>query len=167
MVLLGRVVLSNPVAINRSPEPLSINAYGSFGDVIMHPEGAIGAQITTMGKKTLTTVLTNQGTAFKTSNISNMVNLYESAPSGKKSSPRCTLFRCTPPIPRLKRVRGKTFMSLNVFERHPYTTQAFVPMGRFRDNRAYMVVVAKDKGKSGSLSIHLFVSLAACPFICL
>ncbi|KAG7823043.1 hypothetical protein KL909_003646 [Ogataea angusta] len=88
----------------------------------------------------------NQGTAIKLMKMAPVVNNYAAAPSHKPATANWNIFRSSPPKHLLAQVDGVTRYTAKVLERHPYTTQTFVPMGRSRDdNHAYLVIVAPDK----------------------
>jgi allantoicase len=81
----------------------------------------------------------NQGTALVVRGMTSFPSNYSKAPSGKPASCNTAYFRCAPRTVKNGRLRIK------VFERHPYTRQAFIPLGTDKYKRAYVVVVAKDK----------------------
>src|SRR5262245_29390304 len=89
----------------------------------------------------------NQGTALVARKLTSFPSLYSHAPSGQMSSCNTAYFRCAPRT-TVKTEQGLTRLEIKVFERHPYTRQAFFPMGRDAGRRAYVVVVADDKGTS-------------------
>ena len=82
----------------------------------------------------------NQGTALVVRGMTSFPSYYSKAPSGKPASCNTAYFRCAPRPVKNGRLRIK------VFERHPYTRQAFIPLGMDKYKRAYVVVVAEDKG---------------------
>lgn len=106
-----------------------------------------GLQVITTPASPSATHQGNQGTALVARNLTSFPSLYASAPSGKPSSCNTAYFRCAPR--ELLPGKGKRArLEIKVFERHPYTRQAFFPMGRDSNRRAYVVVVTKDKGIS-------------------
>ena len=92
----------------------------------------------------------NQGTALVARKLTSFPSHYASAPSGKPSSCNTAYFRCAP-----RKIctddKGRSILEIKVFERHPYTRQAFFPMGSCRTRRAYVVVVAEDASIYSSL----------------
>jgi ureidoglycolate lyase len=116
-------------------EPLTPRAFAPFGTVIQNP--ARTGDPTTSGE------VANQGTAVKYPDISSLESNYQLAPSGKPGRPSLTLFACAPrPLRRLARA---AMLDVPMLERHPYTTQTFVPLGvapRDRGASCYVVVVA-------------------------
>jgi ureidoglycolate hydrolase len=87
----------------------------------------------------------NQGTALVARKLTSFPSLYNCAPSRKPSSCNTAYFRCAP-RPLSPDGQGRQRLKIKVFERHPYTRQAFLPMGRNSKQRAYIVVVAEDDG---------------------
>ena len=87
----------------------------------------------------------NQGTALVARNLASFPSAYSSAPSGKPSSCNTAYFRCAPRKLSLEG-DGRSRLGIKVFERHPYTRQAFFPMGTDALQRSYVVVVAEDNG---------------------
>ncbi|KAI5293199.1 Saccharopine dehydrogenase [NADP(+), L-glutamate-forming] [Ascosphaera acerosa] len=84
-----------------------------------------------------------EGTALKFPAISRCEDQY--APRGRApASPRLSLFACCPRALRPARGgRGRAWLDVPVLERHPYTTQTFVPMALSpaRDAETYYLVV--------------------------
>src|SRR5436190_7616532 len=104
-----------------------------------------GLQVITTPASVFATQQGNQGTALVARKLTSFPSLYASAPSGKPSSCNTAYFRCAP-RELLPGKGGRERLQISVFERHPYTRQAFFPMGRDSNRRAYVVVVTKDKG---------------------
>ena len=104
-----------------------------------------GLQVITTPVSPGSTQQGNQGTALVARKLTSFPSSYSNAPSGKPSSCNTAYFRCAP-RPLLPHKQGCARLQIKVFERHPYTRQAFFPMGRETSKRAYVVVVAKDKG---------------------
>jgi ureidoglycolate lyase len=127
-------------------EPLTPRAFAPFGQVIQNPART---------GDPATGEAANQGTAVKYPDISPLASRYHLAPSRRPARPALTLFACAP---RALRAEGRAaVLDVPVLERHPYTTQTFVPLGVAapRDRRAgccYVVVVAperRDEGRRG------------------
>ncbi|QSS65686.1 ureidoglycolate hydrolase, partial [Histoplasma capsulatum] len=84
-------------------------------------------------------ILANQSTALKYSPISVFQNSYnqckcpETQGSGKDADPRMSMFSCFPRALRRRGAQGRKFASgcfdVKILERHPYTTQTFIPLG--------------------------------------
>ncbi|MCS6911702.1 MAG: ureidoglycolate lyase [Myxococcales bacterium] len=93
--------------------PLGIAEYAPYGDVIV------------AGRADAPTRLVNQGTARRTDHLAPVVNL-----RGQGAPLNVCVFRCAP---------WRDFpLALRLLERHPWSTQVFLPMGA----RRYLVVVA-------------------------
>lgn len=114
-------------------------------DVVSAPSH--GLQVITSPASPSATQQGNQGTALVARKLTSFPSLYASAPSGKPSSCNTAYFRCAPRELLLGK-GSQARLQIKVFERHPYTRQAFFPMGRDSNRRAYVVVVAKDKSIS-------------------
>lgn len=94
----------------------------------------------------------NQGNALVVRKMTSFPSYYARAPSGRESSCNTAYFRCAPrPV-----LNGR--LRIKVFEQHPYTRQAFIPMGTDKRERAYLVVVAEDRG------IRLYFVLRSEPY---
>ena len=142
-------------------EPLSAKAFAPFGHVIENPGQAPmhGEHIDAEP------VEANQGTALKYVDISPIHTFYEAAPSRCKARAVMNMFVCSPrPLRPLQVARGDDdtnitsvagpqpgagfgllgLFDLTLMERHPYTTQTFIPVGLDSGNTeaAYLVVVA-------------------------
>lgn len=85
----------------------------------------------------------NYGTAIKMLNVTQSIDNYNDCPSGEKSKPNWNIFRCSNPK-HLIEIDGNTSSYLaKVLERHPFTTQTFVPMGQLSSKLSYIVIVAE------------------------
>jgi len=94
-----------------------------------------------------TAVQANQGSALKYQNVTHMVNLYDEAPSGQPSKAVMNLFVCAPRklLPSLDEDTLRGFFPIDILERHPFTTQTFMPLGISPLDQAstqYLVIVA-------------------------
>jgi allantoicase len=133
---------SSPVAIKPVKTipvlPLTPEAFSPFGQVIQaygdHTAAPPGTKITPA----------NQGSATKFHKLSLLESSY---PAGPRASSGLSVYRCNP----TKIVSGG--VELKVVERHPYTNQAFIPMGGGgiqgdealkEPGSAYLVVVAHN-----------------------
>lgn len=141
-------------------EPLTREAFAPFGDVIenprpdLHPFAAASAA-TSSTALPFDGISANQGSAIKYQHVSRQLNLYPQAPSGVPGVSVMNMFVCAarvsiPPsgsssssasLPS----RNPTTFTVRVLERHPYTTQTFVPLSDPADPRKskhYLVIVA-------------------------
>lgn len=119
--------------------PLTISKAAPHGlQVITGPESPSAAQ---QG---------NQGTALVARKLTSFPSHYSSAPSGRPSSCNTAYFRCAP-RKTIDDNKGRRILDIRVFERHPFTRQAFFPMGTVAESPAYVVVIAEDT------SLHYYI----------
>jgi ureidoglycolate lyase len=88
----------------------------------------------------------NQGSAIKLIKVAPCINNYHDAPSGDKATTNWNIFRsCVVPEKwTIDESTNGAVYNLTVLEKHPYSTQTFVPMGRAANEDAYLVNVAPD-----------------------
>lgn len=95
------------------------------------PEGAVPA---------------NQGTAFKYQNVTELLDCYASAPSSVPSRAVMNMFVCAPrQLQGSQDTPGLDYLALEILERHPFTTQTFIPLGLSPaddDGSRYLIIVA-------------------------
>ncbi|KAL2187070.1 ureidoglycolate hydrolase [Thermothelomyces heterothallicus CBS 203.75] len=144
--------------------PLTREAFAPFGDVVENPRPDLHPSRADPASSALpfNAVVANQGSAIKYQHVSRQVNLYDQAPSGRPGSAIMSIFVCAararipdpPPAPAVGPVRGvgpvrntvpelrlPSAFPVAVLERHPYTTQTFIPLTS--DPAAhYLVIVA-------------------------
>jgi allantoicase len=141
--------------------PLTPEAFAPFGQVIQaytdHNAAPRGVKITPA----------NQGTASK---FHKLALLDSSYPTQAAATAGLSVYRCNP----LPSGGEKGEWEVNVLERHPYTNQAFIPMGGAgsfgkygdgleRPGEAYLVVVAKNgsNDKPDLKTLRAFAATAA------
>lgn len=90
----------------------------------------------------------NYGTAIKLHKVAPIVNNFRNSPSGGKESANWNIFRCTAPKHLIKHGGSKAVYLSKVLERHPFSTQTFVPMGQDKNKLSYLVIVAKTDGST-------------------
>ncbi|KIH86716.1 ureidoglycolate hydrolase [Sporothrix brasiliensis 5110] len=127
-------------------EPLTAAAFAPFGDVIenprpdVHPSQFAKAFGSSGAGYLHHPVSANQGSAIKYQRVSGLADRYASgkAPSGMPSEPLASMFVCG----ARTLLEGGRF-PVTILERHPYTTQTFVPLSQHSaaDTR-YLVIVA-------------------------
>ncbi|KAK3349462.1 ureidoglycolate hydrolase [Lasiosphaeria hispida] len=147
---------------------LSLESFAPFGYVVenarpdVHPSAA--ARAGSSLSLPFNAISANQGFAIKYQDVTHMVNLYDQAPSGRPAAPSINMFVCaartltppsevgspspsSPPLasppqpqPQPQPPPGSLF-SVAVLERHPYTTQTFIPLSADPASR-YLVIVA-------------------------
>lgn len=118
-------------------EPLTPEAFAPYGGVI-----SADHQI-----KNVQSSAANYGTAVKIHKVAPIVNKYSAAPSGKSSAANWNIFRCSAPKHLILKTAPKTYTS-KVLERHPYSSQTFVPMGQNLEKWSYIVIVASTDESS-------------------
>ncbi|KAF2444019.1 hypothetical protein P171DRAFT_432109 [Karstenula rhodostoma CBS 690.94] len=119
-----------------------------------------------------TTVSANQGSALKILDVTHMSNLYSLAPSKKPAKAIMNMFVCAPrdlrphePSESMPSSWGdldfdeddygnadRELFDVRILERHPFTTQTFIPMGLGVQERhtQYLVIVAPTLPASSS-----------------
>lgn len=109
-------------------QPLTLDAYAPYGDVLVaSPHGEEGLSA-------------NQGTARRFDRLAALENLRPGA------QPNVSVFRCTP--------RSAFPSRLALLEKHPSSTQVFVPMNA----RRYLVVVALGGDAPDLATLAAFVA---------
>ncbi|KAI5123043.1 hypothetical protein M0805_000479 [Coniferiporia weirii] len=129
--------------------PLSPEAFAPFGHVVQAFSSASAA-----ANRTKVTSA-NQGSASKYHKLAPIVSSY---PNGCNATPGLSVYRCSPLDFDFRKDTEEAGpgWAVRLLERHPYTNQAFVPMGvgsgeglkggdaLEKQGRAYLVVVAKN-----------------------
>ncbi|ODQ68579.1 ureidoglycolate hydrolase [Nadsonia fulvescens var. elongata DSM 6958] len=87
-------------------------------------------------------VSANYGTATKIVGLSKAVNDFDHAPSGQRATVNWHIFRCKKAIGNIKDAQTSSVYNLKVLEKHPYSTQTFMPMGRLPSEVCFLVIVA-------------------------
>lgn len=126
---------SVPAPARRIPvEPLTPAAFSPFGTVIENPVRTGSPQ----PGGGLQTVSANQGTALKYLDVTHMTDFYQLAASGKPAKAVMNMFVCSP-----RQLRHDVF-DVSILERHPFTSQTFIPMGQAASDAStqYLVIVA-------------------------
>ncbi|KAJ7703008.1 galactose-binding domain-like protein [Mycena rosella] len=136
--------------------PLTPEAFAPFGQVIQaygdHGAAPKGTKITPA----------NQGSASKFHKLSLLASSY---PSEAGATAGLSVYRCNP----LEGIAADGTTELKVMERHPYTNQAFIPMGKGSGEgladpgSAYLVVVAKNAadGRPDLSTVRAFIATAS------
>ncbi|KAL8682656.1 MAG: hypothetical protein Q9186_001343 [Xanthomendoza sp. 1 TL-2023] len=121
--------------------PLTQSEFAPFGTVIESPLSLSQTTFPSPPPTSHNVVSANQNTALKYIDVTYMKNHYGAAPSNVPAKAVMNMFSCFPrPIKMRKHDLG---VDVKVLERHPYTTQTFIPLGAARDsNSKYLVVVA-------------------------
>lgn len=123
--------------------PLNQNDFDSFGTVITNPEpGLIPSK--SLSRLPSNSIQANQGSALKYLDVTHMLDLYCSAPSQVPSKAVMNMFVCAPR--QLQNAADlRELFKVDILERHPYTTQTFIPLGlspKEQQQAQYLVIVA-------------------------
>lgn len=171
MSVPGLVLLPLPTRL--APKSLTPDGFAPYGTTIVPPlpcnliHGP--PPLSSLSPHTPAPVLANQSSALKYSPISPLDNYYpDRSPSGEPSSPRLSLFACFPRDLRRQAVEGPestattALFDVRILERHPYTTQTFIPFNttcqeqqrQAVDDGLYLVIVAPSrKGETATASV--------------
>ncbi|KAH8815766.1 ureidoglycolate hydrolase-like protein [Xylogone sp. PMI_703] len=127
--------------------PLTQEGFHHFGTVIENPQPCL-IPSPSVHQLPSNAVLANQGSAIKHVDVTKMVNLYDQAPSKVASKAVINMFVCAPRA-LLPLENGKDsvvgLFPVEVLERHPFTTQTFIPLGLSpleETNSCYLIIVA-------------------------
>lgn len=131
-------------------QPLLQQSFVEFGTVIENPEPT--SEPTAEDRRLpLNAVRANQGTAVKYQDVTDMLDLYSSAPSKVASKAVMNMFVCAPRDLRRETDGDRSIQGLEgtflveILERHPFTTQTFLPLGLStaeEESARYLVIVA-------------------------
>ncbi|KAI4217560.1 MAG: hypothetical protein LQ351_000156 [Letrouitia transgressa] len=126
------------------PEPLSQSDFSPFGTVIECPLPPNQNTISTPFPPSQKSTVANQGTAIKYLDVTHMKNLYSNSTSGFPEKAVMNMFSCFPRNLRPSLVPKKHSFDVKILERHPYTTQTFIPIGLQSSTLSsrYLVIVA-------------------------
>jgi ureidoglycolate lyase len=114
-------------------ERLTSASFAPFGSVVQNPA---------LSGDSREVVTANQGSAKKYHDISDLNGFYYLAPSRKPARPSMSMFVCSPR--KLRQHRGAQLFDVKILERHPFTTQTFIPLGLSPNDASvrYLVIVA-------------------------
>jgi ureidoglycolate lyase len=140
------VTIESPgVPIHLAAQVLQQDAFSEFGTVIENPAPSL-VPAQQMEYFPPSAVQANQGSALKYVDVACMKNLYGSAPSGQPSKAVMNMFVCAPrPLLQSKLSRTEGLFPVKILERHPFTTQTFIPLGISQSDSYethYLVIVA-------------------------
>ncbi|KAI1211636.1 uncharacterized protein F4807DRAFT_418503 [Annulohypoxylon truncatum] len=152
-MLIYTLPIPSPLTI--VAEPLTPTAFAPFGAVLTNPapETRPPAPASALPSG-YGAVSANQGTAIQYRALAPpLKNLYEQARSRKPASPRTTMFVCGArqlvPDDQSSGNGGDGLFEVKILERHPFTTQTFVPLGASAETR-YLVIVAPSRAPSAA-----------------
>ncbi|KAI1188129.1 ureidoglycolate hydrolase [Nemania serpens] len=148
-MLVRSIPLTEPLAI--SAVPLERDDFAPFGDVVANPRPGstpsnTAPEAIARGELPYGAVSANQGTAIQYKELASMRDLYGKARSRKPGSPRMTMYVCGARTlvsrggEREAKAKADS-IEIKVLERHPFTTQTFIPLTADGTKR-YLVVVA-------------------------
>ncbi|KAB5577567.1 ureidoglycolate hydrolase [Coniochaeta sp. 2T2.1] len=114
------------------------SAFAPFGSVIENPRPDLHpASFTAASNLPHHPVSANQGSAIKYRHVTRMVNLYDQgAPSGRHGEAVMNMFVCA-----ARKLDPPGTFPLTILERHPFTTQTFIPLST-DSTKTYLVIVA-------------------------
>ncbi|KAI4861400.1 ureidoglycolate hydrolase [Hypoxylon rubiginosum] len=141
-MLVQTVPIRHPLTL--AAEPLTPSSFAPFGAVLTNPapEKLPHATPASALPQGVGAVAANQGTAIQYRALAPPLrDLYAQAPSGRSSSPRTTMFVCGARSLVPSKQDGGRF-EVKILERHPFTTQTFVPLGGAGSEARYLVIVA-------------------------
>lgn len=155
------VVIGPPSApILLDTEELRQEAFSSFGTVIENPHPSLvpSPHIQELPQNA---VQANQGSALKYLDVTQLKDFYHSAPSGVPAKVVMNMFVCAPRklIPSQGASSIEGLLPVEILERHPYTTQTFIPLGispADASEARYLVIVAPSlppASNDGSLPV--------------
>ncbi|KAI0413834.1 ureidoglycolate hydrolase [Xylaria grammica] len=150
-MLVRTVPPTEPLAITAAP--LTRDAFAPFGDVIANPRPAsrpsnTAPEVIARGELPCGAISANQGTAIQYKAIASMRDLYGLAPSGKAGTARMTMFVCGARTLVSAGGGEADGVQIKVLERHPFTSQTFIPLTADGAKR-YLVVVAPTLDPTG------------------
>jgi len=160
-ILIGGPAASTIINVR----PLNQHDFESFGTVIENPQPSL---IPSAHLKQLpaNAVQANQGSALKYLDVTHMQDFYKDAPSKKVGKAVMNMFVCAPrELEHSGAESSAGLFPVEILERHPFTTQTFVPLGASRaeqDKSRYLVIVAPSLPPSWQdLTLPVPVSLSA------
>ncbi|KAI9048930.1 hypothetical protein LZ554_006781 [Drepanopeziza brunnea f. sp. 'monogermtubi'] len=132
-----------------TPEALTQAAFAEFGTVIENPAPSL-VPSSQMSSLPPNAVQANQGSALKYLDVTHMEDYYPLAPSKVASKAVMNMFVCAPRRPLILTSHAHTPSTegnfpIEILERHPYTTQTFIPLGLSAAEAhrvRYLVIVA-------------------------
>ena len=163
---------SMPSPCMRIPmELLTPTAFSQFGTVIENPATSPSSRLPIPDRVPAPAhVAANQGTATKYLDVTHVTNLYHLAPSRKPARAVVNMFVCAPRSLRANEPgssipsswgdldlddegdSNRQLLDVTILERHPFTTQTFIPMGLAANDRhtQFLVIVAPTLPASAS-----------------
>ncbi|PLB44776.1 putative ureidoglycolate hydrolase [Aspergillus steynii IBT 23096] len=136
---MAPILSSPPPSLHLTPEPLTPDSFAPFGTAIVSPLprhlSAPPTDLSSLPPHNPSPELANQSSALKYSPVSPLLDHYAGrCPSGRAASARMSMFCCFPR--QLRTVQSKLsstktetpVFDVRILERHPFTTQTFIPI---------------------------------------
>jgi ureidoglycolate lyase len=159
--VVHQIVQLDGIAI--TARPLSPEAFAPFGDVIQNPRPALIPSTLAPGAKNSAAAaslppnaeVANQGFAIKYNHVTRPVNLYDQAPSRTPAAAVASMFvsEARELEPNGRDSENDVF-AVKILERHPFTTQTFVPLSS-HPGTLFLVVVAPTLPSSSPVDENL------------
>ena len=127
------------------PQQLTQSTFAPFGYVITNPLAQyVNSMPTDLPVSSSLFIPANQDTALKASNISPLVDKYGQSKGREQGRPTMSMFSCFPRVLSPAAGQESPVFPVRILERHPYTTQTFVPMGLSPCDTStkYVIIVA-------------------------
>lgn len=116
--------------------PLAPAAFARFGSVIQNPRPDLHpASFTTTGNLPFQPSLANQGSAIRYQHVTRMVNLCSQGSA--RGEAVMNMFVCA-----ARKLDPPGIFPVTILERHPFTTQTFIPLSSGPAKQTYLVIVA-------------------------
>ncbi len=127
--------------------PLTPRSFAPFGSVISAP---LPSSTTTIpSTPPVNAVYANQKSALKYANISPLTSTYSLSPSNSPAHLTMSLFSCFPRS--LRSQNNQQIFDLRILERHPFTTQTFVPLPSPISNGTRAIIIVAPTLPSSSI----------------
>lgn len=122
--------------LHTKPIPLTEKSFLQFGTLIQNPAHC------PKDPTTYAVESSNQGSALKYKDITNLTNHYPNTPSKIQAKPVMNMFVSSPRKLRQTTISENIF-EVKILERHPYTPQTFIPLGLPSNSKTkYLIIVA-------------------------
>ncbi|KAI0596537.1 ureidoglycolate hydrolase [Biscogniauxia sp. FL1348] len=138
-------------------EPFTREAFAPFGQAISNPRPDLRPPLSSSPPTSASSsveaagfgaVPANQGSAIQYRALASIRELYDQAPSARRATPRMTMFVCGAREPWRREGHGDEAYRVGVLERHPFTSQTFIPLAAAAEARYLVVVAPTLRGES-------------------
>lgn len=155
-MIVQTVPIRHPLTL--AAEPLTPSSFAPFGAVLANPAPATLPSVTLSASSlppSVGAVVANQGTAIQYRALAPPLrDLYAQAASARPSTPRTTMFVCGARELLPSESGSAGLFEVKVLERHPFTTQTFVPLGASAASSRYLVIVAPSLAPDASSAVE-------------